>query len=102
MSVSVVKDAEGFWVDGVFVGKRIAPGLFAEMVASHRYMIRCCTGSTSAKRVGEVFGAGPFQACRVRGEHVGNARSLVEAARLLARSDDEYMRSMRLKSRLWH
>lgn len=81
---SVKQDADGFWIGGVFCGKEIAPKLYAEEVASRRYVIRETELPQFGRRVGEVMGGdGRFQACRMNGEHVGVKTTLLEAARLL-------------------
>ena len=82
-----IREPDGqWWIGGVFAGRRVCAGLFAEAVASHRFMIRSTRADPSfAQRLGEVFGGqGRFQAVTVRGDHVGMAKSLVEAAEILA------------------
>lgn len=80
----VEQDAEGVWVGGIFCGKQIAPNLYAEEVASRRYVIRETELQSFGRRVGEVMGGeGRFQACRMNGEHVGMKPSLLEAACML-------------------
>jgi cytoskeleton-binding toxin CbtA-like protein len=44
-------------VGGVYCGTRVAPGLFAEEVASNRYVIRHLAAPNYTKRVGEVMGS---------------------------------------------
>lgn len=83
-NVTVKQDADGFWVGGVFCGKQIATNLYAEEVASRRYVIRETEMQSFGRRLGEVMGGdGRFQACRMNGEHVGVKRALLEAACLL-------------------
>ncbi len=79
---------EGVWtlVGGIYCGKQVAPNLYAEEVASCRYVIRQTEQQPVpvARRVGEVFGRpGRFQACRMNGDHVGIKPTLLEAACLL-------------------
>lgn len=75
----------GVWIGGIDCGRRIAPELCAEEVASRRHVIRNTSQPSFARRLGEVFGGGGhFQACRMNGDHVGIGRSLLEAAQLLA------------------
>jgi hypothetical protein len=76
-------------IGGVHVGKAIGSSLFSEEVASCRFVIRSNEEDAGfAKRLGEVFGgSGRYQACLMRGDHVGNATSLLEAARILANRD---------------
>lgn len=72
-------------IGGVFCGNRIAVGLFAEEVASRRYVIRQLSTSVDfAKRIGEVMGGeGRFQAMRMNGEHVSINSTLKKAANRL-------------------
>lgn len=80
------KDRDGNWtVGGVFVGQQISDSLFSEKAASCRFVIRSNSADRSfPKRVGEVFGRpGDYQACLMRGDHVGNAGSVLKAASLL-------------------
>lgn len=74
-------------IGGVNVGRKLTDGVFADKVADGRYVIRKLGevgGTPYAKRVGEVFGSGAtFVACRMKGEKVGVAKSLLGAARLL-------------------
>lgn len=75
---------QDFWVGGIFCGKQIAPNLYAEEVASRRYVIRETELQPFGRRVGEVFGGdGRFQACRMNGDHVGIKHTLLAAACLL-------------------
>ena len=83
MSLNITRDKHGLWAGGVFCGKEIAPKLYAEEVANRRYVIR--TADTHiARRLGEVMGGdGRFQACTMKGDHVGVEKSLLTAANLL-------------------
>lgn len=75
---------------GVFCGRQIAKGLFAEEVASNRYLIRAAAGPNHATRVGEVCGsprqgaAGGYQALTMKGDSVAVKDSLRAAAVTLA------------------
>jgi len=73
-------------IGGIDVGRALGEGLFSEEVGSCRFVIRSNKADASfAKRLGEVVGrAGSYQACLMRGDHVGNAASLIEAAQMLA------------------
>jgi len=84
------QDADGHWtIGGVYVGRKIGPTLFAEPVASRRHLIRSTLRDAGfAVRVGEVFGGeGSFQACLMRGDHVGLDKTLIAAARQLERRE---------------
>lgn len=76
----------GLEVGGVFVGRQIEEGLFAERVMDGRWMIRSSQGKlTYPTRVGEVMGGnGRFLACLVKGDEVGSGSTLLAAAKLLA------------------
>ncbi len=80
------REPDGHWrVSGVYVGRKLSAHLFAEPVASRRFVIRSTQSDpTFAKRMGEVFGGdGDFQACTMRGDHVALARTLLEGAKSL-------------------
>lgn len=71
-------------IGGVYCGNRVAPGLFAEEVASHRYVIRHLASPDCTRRVGEVMGQQSiFQAMRMNGDHVAICMSLADAAKRL-------------------
>lgn len=71
-------------IGGVYIGNRIAPRLFAEEVASHRYVIRHLVSPEYTKRVGEVVGQQRiYQAMRMNGDHVAICMSLSDAAKRL-------------------
>lgn len=71
-------------IGGVFCGNRLAPKLFAEEIASHRYVIRHLASPDYTKRVGEVMGKqGCYQAMRMNGDHVAICSSLADAAKRL-------------------
>ncbi|MBK6616678.1 hypothetical protein [Ottowia sp.] len=76
----------GLEIGGLFVGKRIAEGLFAEPVQSDRWLIRSDSGGeTHPRRVGEVMGSGgKYLACTMKGDILATKASLVEAGRFLA------------------
>lgn len=77
-------------IAGVYVGKKIAPGLFAEEVASRRFVIRQQSDAGHANRVGEVCGGtrtdgtSLFQAMTMKGDLKGSASTMLGAARVLA------------------
>lgn len=69
---------------GVFCGRQIAPGLYAETVETNRFLIRAAVGTSHATRLGEVFGAAAsFQALTIEGQHVAREASLRAAAMAL-------------------
>lgn len=72
-------------IDGVYVGKQIGAGLFAEEVESDRFLIRSeGISELGLVRVGEVFGPpGARSALSMNGQLIGRRRTLLEAARLL-------------------
>jgi hypothetical protein len=71
-------------VGGVYCGTRVAPGLFAEEVASNRYVIRHLAAPNYTKRVGEVMGSQQiYQAMRMNGDYVAICMSLADAAKRL-------------------
>lgn len=74
-------------IGGIFVGKLVAPKLYAEEVANRRWLIRQHVSPDFAKRVGEVMGGnGRFQAMLMKGDHVGIKTTLVDAAQLLVQT----------------
>lgn len=82
----LTRENDGCWLAGVFIGRPLTPILFSEEVASGRFLIRSTRDDpTSACRVGEVFGTPPtLLACRMNGDVVGRATSLLKAAEMLA------------------
>jgi hypothetical protein len=79
---------------GVYCGRRIAPGVYAEKIESGRYLIRRAIGSSHAERRGEVVGSsGTYQALTMTGECVAREQSLRAAALALkpAYSDRDYV-----------
>ena len=71
-------------IGGIFCGSEISTNLFAEEVASSRWVIRYRESSDFAKRIGEVMGGqGRYQAMLMRGDHVGVKPTLLAAAQLL-------------------
>lgn len=69
---------------GVFCGRQIAPGLYAETVETNRYLIRSAVGTSHATRLGEVFGAATgFQAMTMAGQCVAREATLLAAAMAL-------------------
>lgn len=90
-SFVTTKDNDGYWVGGIFCGRQIAPNLFAEEVASRRFVIRETEMQPFGRRVGEVFGGdGVYQACTMKGNHVGKRPSLLQAALLLVQGSDHF------------
>ena len=82
------KVSSGFEFGGVFLGRKIDNGLFAEKVMEGRWMIRCTQAPLlNPTRLGEVMGGGrKFLACLVTGENVGVRSSLLGAAALLQKN----------------
>ena len=71
-------------IGGIFCGTEISTDLFAEEVASSRWVIRYRQSADFAKRIGEVMGGhGRYQAMLMRGDHVGVKPTLLAAAQLL-------------------
>lgn len=71
-------------IGGIFCGTEISTNLFAEEVASSRWVIRYRESADFAKRIGEVMGGlGRYQAMLMRGDHVGVKPTLLAAAQLL-------------------
>lgn len=90
-NLAVTQDSEGYWIGGIFCGTQIAPNLYAESVASRRFVIRETEMQPFGRRVGEVFGGdGVYQACTMKGDHVGKRPSLLQAALLLVQSSDHW------------
>lgn len=80
----MAKPDEDVSIGGIFCGKRVKPGLYAEEVASRRYVIRRLTSTDLLHRVGEVMGSqGRFQSMAMNGDHVKMCSSLVAAAERL-------------------
>ena len=75
----------GIDIGGVFVGRKIGAGVFAEKVMEARWTIRSTRPPMmNPARVGEVLGRnGRFVACLTTGENVGITSSLRKAADLL-------------------
>lgn len=81
------KTKDGIEIGGVVVGKKLGEGVFAEEVASCRYVIRSSIGSDYPRRMGEVMGSNQrFQAMLMDGTHVGVERSVKAAAGLLLKA----------------
>lgn len=76
----------GLEIGGVFVGREIEDGLYAERVMTGRWMIRSAQGGlTHPSRVGEVMGGdGRFACCLMNGDLVDTKPTLLQAAKLLA------------------
>lgn len=71
-------------VRGIFVGRQIDAGLYAEPMGDGRWLVRHAQGEAFPRRVGEVFGGrGRFQAFLMNGDRVAATGSLLEAARSL-------------------
>lgn len=76
-------------MNGVFVGDEIAEGVFAEEVASRRFVIRQQSDSGHPYRVGEVCGGkrsdgtSHYQAMTMKGDHIGSSSSKMGAVRML-------------------
>lgn len=71
-------------IGGVFCGSELSPNLFAEEVASSRWVIRFCKSADFPQRVGEVMGGrGRYLAMLMRGEFIGVKPTLLAAAQLL-------------------
>lgn len=78
---------DGIEIGGILVGKQLEEGVFAEEVASCRYVIRSSIGSDYPRRMGEVMGSNErFQAMLMDGTHVGMERSMTAAAGLLLKA----------------
>lgn len=78
-------DAEGWWLAGQFLGRRVLPSVFAEEIQEGRHLMRSASVKRdSASRLGEVFGeGGHYTLCDMHGEQLGRAKSLREAAEKL-------------------
>lgn len=80
----MAKQDEDVSIGGIFCGKRVKPGLYAEEVASRRYVIRRLASADFPQRVGEVMGGqGRFQSMAMNGDHVKMCSSLIAAAKSL-------------------
>jgi hypothetical protein len=82
----VVEVAGGLEVGGLFVGRQLEDGLYAERVMSGRWLIRSSQGLlTHPTRMGEVTGGDRrFVACLMNGDQVEVKPSLLLAAKSLA------------------
>lgn len=69
----------------LFVGRELRPNVFAEKVASGRWMIRKASASGHMPmRIGEVMGGnGQYLACTCKGDVKGKAGSLADAVSVL-------------------
>ncbi len=76
-------------IGGIYCGREIAPGIWAEQLTERRFVIRQQTEPNFAKRLGEVCGGeqyrggAEFQATRMNGDHVAMRKSLLAAAKTL-------------------
>ena len=74
------------FVNGLFVGSEIYPGVYAEALAGPSWMIRKENAQGWPCRVGEVKGyadSGEFLACSCLGDVMGRAVSMRTAVRFL-------------------
>ena len=73
------------YFEGLYVGREIRPNVFAEKVASGRWMIRkAAQTGDMPMRLGEVMGGnGQFLACTCKGDVKGKAHNLSAAATIL-------------------
>lgn len=76
----------GMTVAGVFVGKQIGNGLYAEELIQDRFVIRKQHRDGGLQRLGEVVGSSKaFVASRMNGDQVAKCSSFREAAFALTR-----------------
>ncbi|GAA4502787.1 hypothetical protein [Pseudaeromonas paramecii] len=75
----------GVFVNGMYVGHEIYPGVYAEERTGPSWMIRKENESGWPCRVGEIKGAelGEFLACNCLGKERGRASNLMTAVRYL-------------------
>lgn len=78
--------SEQFTIGGVFCGKEIGNGLYAEELIQDRFVIRKRLQGDGVKRLGEVSGSNKvFLASRPNGDQVAKCSSFIQAARALTR-----------------